>query len=117
MPESTEQDKQAAHDAWKELATGQFCFVDAFSRDVITAVIADAIAHAREAAFEAGKREGIAAAIDCVQSCHWSPKFNDRHPDREIRQNREQFLKDLLCMAIRTLLPAPATTPDEGETP
>jgi hypothetical protein len=105
MPEITEQDKQAAHDAWKELATGQFCFVDAFSRDVIAAVIADAIAHARQSAFEAGKREGIQRAVQSLLDTTRS----------HIGCTYDALLRE--AEALIALLPAPTATTDEGETP
>lgn len=61
---------------------------------------------------QAGYREGIESAAKCVQSCRWSEKLTGPHHDREIRGNRIQFLKDVLCTFILRLLPT-----DGQETP
>jgi hypothetical protein len=76
-----------------------------------TEMIADAIAHAREAAFEAGRREGLEVAIKVIEDY-----------EGETNMQTGDFIhpNDLLpyhwADKIRALLPA-ITDTDEGATP
>jgi hypothetical protein len=105
MTEITEQDRQKA-----KLTFAVFHFIP-YDMERHQLEIADAIAHAREAAFEAGRRAGIEEALHCIENVlETTGVWTENDIPRRMGMAK--------CIDVLSALLPPATdTTDEGETP